>query len=208
MNYEHFLITKALVKSLLERADQYKWSVQGLGMLRLYLSQEIRLHIWDSSLQFPNATLIHDHPWDFHSLVVSGEITNIKYNQKDFPVRSDAYRPYLRQKLLCGPGGGLKENPSPTFLVMMRPTRYGPLVSKEFGRSFVCYTQNRTEVHETRALDGTVTLVYRTFNGDRDHANVYIEHDKQWVSAEPRPATAEEVERVVRRALENWFNDK
>jgi hypothetical protein len=40
------MITKALVKNILEKATSYKWSLQGFGMLRLYLSKDVRMHVW------------------------------------------------------------------------------------------------------------------------------------------------------------------
>jgi hypothetical protein len=56
--------TRLLVENILRRPQGFDWSVQGLGMMRLYLSEAVRLHIWDSSLRVPGVSAIHSHPWD------------------------------------------------------------------------------------------------------------------------------------------------
>lgn len=71
--------TKLLVKAILEKARAYKWSIQGFGMLRLYLSAEVRLHVWDSRFRVPGVTDIHDHSWDFESEVAAGEVLQRRY---------------------------------------------------------------------------------------------------------------------------------
>lgn len=69
------------------------------------------------------------------------------------------------------------------------------------------YSQTHDGIHKTDALDGTVTLVRRTFSGnvDRDSANVYVPCDEQWGDAKPREATVEEVADIVSRSLVTWF---
>ncbi len=56
-------------------------------------------------------------------------------------------------------------------------------------------------IHDTGYGDGTVSLVTRTFLEDTEHAQVYIPAGQSWVSAEPRNATDDEVERITALAL-------
>ena len=77
------------------------WSLQGFGMLRLYLTKEIRLHVWDTAYQVPNVSLLHDHPWDFTSVVIAGCMENRLYSQGHGT-------PFEFATILCGTGGGIK----------------------------------------------------------------------------------------------------
>jgi hypothetical protein len=53
---------------------------------------------------------------------------------------------------------------------------------------------------------GTVTIVERRFKADTEHAFVFYPRNEKWVSAEPRPATPEEVITITQIALRRWFN--
>ena len=72
-------LSKQLVKAILKSPYELKWSVQGLGMLRTYLSDEVRLHIWDRRLQIPQVSPLHDHPWHLDSEIVAGELRQHRY---------------------------------------------------------------------------------------------------------------------------------
>lgn len=65
----------------LTNPEDYEWSVQGLGMLRAYLTEDraTRLQIWLKELQLASATSIHTHPWDFESIIYRGELINRTY---------------------------------------------------------------------------------------------------------------------------------
>ena len=71
---------QALVRTILEHAADYPWRMQGVGLLALRLDdrREHRLHVWD-----PDGCVgdppIHDHPYDFTSTVIVGELTNTRY---------------------------------------------------------------------------------------------------------------------------------
>lgn len=200
--------TKAAVKAILEQAPHYKWSVQGLGMMRLYLSTEVRLHIWHSSLMVPDVTLVHDHPWHFESVVVEGKLTNRRYFT-EFRYPGDRRVPdgvyiggpefFIKHRLFCGPGGCLEDESERVIL-------HKALKADEICSAGDGYSQSKDQIHYTLAQDGTVTLVYRQFDGDRDHANVYCKGGRPFVSAEPRPAAPEEVDFVVRDTMQKWFS--
>ncbi len=76
-------VTQSLALKLLEtsavRPEAFEWSLQGFGMLRLYLSKEVRLHVWDDRYAVKNVTTIHTHPWHFRSTVLFGELTDVLY---------------------------------------------------------------------------------------------------------------------------------
>lgn len=178
---------KLLVRAILEKATAYKWSIQGLGMLRLYLSGETRLHVWDRHFIAPNASPLHTHPWAFDSLVVAGVVNQHRY--------VPGGTPYYTATVKCGPGGGIVGNPERTGL-----TR-GP---QETYRAGDHYRQWPDEIHESFPETGTVTIVTRHFSADRDYARVFWESG-DFGSAEPRVATHEEVMEITSRSLERYF---
>jgi hypothetical protein len=55
-----------VVRSILEDPMR-QWTVQGLGMLRTYLPDNARLHIWNPALKFEEVSEHHTHPWDLVS---------------------------------------------------------------------------------------------------------------------------------------------
>lgn len=189
---------KKLVKAILQSPHQLKWSAQGLGMMRTYFGEETRLHIWDSSLATPGVSPLHNHPWHLDSYVVAGVYKQRRYRKLIgtlSPEFNPGYTPWLGTEIKCGKDACIMSPPAPVYLMAMGE-------EKLFEGSE--YYQGKDEVHTSFPLDGTVTLVDRTFTPDRDHAWVFWK-EGDFVSAEPRPATPEEVERVTKNALEKWF---
>lgn len=177
----------ALVAAILDRSEAYRWSLQGFGMLRLYLGDgKWRLHIWDSHYAVPNVSPIHDHPWDFTSSILAGRLTNRRY------VLDESGEPHQHARLRPGVGGGLLSVPVSQRLRAIPPEHY------EAGQ---VYTQRRCELHATEATPGTVTLCRRTRHAAPDEASVYWKTGP-WVSAEPRDARLSEVQSIVLRAQE------
>lgn len=183
-------INALLVKQILMKWRNFDWQIQGLGMLRLYLSERVRLHLWNPSLTYAGNSVIHTHPWDFESEVICGELHNVIYSFSLVP-GPDGYN-YSCQKLFCGPGGGLIGT---SRGVTLREERTTVLLSS--GR----YTQTFEEIHKTKARSGTVSIVTRTFRSDKDHAFVLWPVNEQWTSAEPRPAKAHEVYETIQLCL-------
>lgn len=184
-------VVKDLVQAILEQPHEHEWTLQGLGMLRMYLSKERRLHVWDSQFAVDNVSEMHTHPWDFRSLVVAGKIRNYKYVEVNEP-RSYLY---YRQQIHCGEGGGLVGVPTTVRLQEQPVEEY---------RERETYEERAEEIHISRPLDGSVTIVKRIFKEDTEHAFVYWK-DGSWVSAEPRKATYEEVETITQHSLNTWF---
>jgi len=184
-------ISRKLVKFILSNPLKYEWSLQGFGMLRTYISKEVRLHVWDSRFAVPNVSLIHDHPWDFDSYILAGRINNRIFEVSDSG--NETQRPYLRRTIKCGPGGGVcDQEPQRVYLSISSNQYYN------VGQS---YRQKSYEVHATYPMDGTVTLVERYFKPDTEHAFVFHAADEQWVSAEPRPATDSEIQDICCNSL-------
>lgn len=194
-------VTKQLVRAILENANQFEWSLQGLGMLRLYLSKEIRLHIWDSRYAVPNVSAIHSHPWSFSSEVVVGSIINIRF-RKVMPLNDgsapDYAKPYMTAVLQCGPGGCIEGKPERVMLQQMPPRVY---------KAGECYEQKDFEIHQSIPRDGTVTIVSRVFNDDPDHASVFWSSGSDWVSAEARLASKTEVAQITGSCLVRYFTE-
>src|SRR3954452_5652044 len=88
--------TIAMVRSILEHPSGRRWVMQDLGLLALWLDEgrEHRLHLWDPG-DGDADPLIHDHPFDFTSTVVAGEITNTRYEESPAGVeyQRDRYAP-------------------------------------------------------------------------------------------------------------------
>lgn len=174
---------------ILENAHKFVWSLQGLGMFRLYLSQQRRLHVWAPSFAFKDVSTIHTHPWKFESSVISGHVTDVVFEE----AADGGAAPMHRQKIICGPGGCAVGECTNTFL----RERYRRTV-----RAGECYSLASHEIHESRPAPGTITLIDRTFGVDTEHAYVFFPHGTPWVSAEPRTATGDEVDAMKRIALD------
>lgn len=182
-------IIRELILHILYGPSRYEWTAQGLGMLRVYLRPEVRLHIWSRLLINPGVSTIHTHPWDFTSYVISGQMIDHEYVESHQPKA----KPFMRQKILCGEGGGLKDSPEFVQLAQLDRKIYNP---------GDCYQHAAHHIHDSRFIDGTITLVTREFKDDTDHAYVYWPATSSWGTAEPRKATTEEVVRVTDQAIE------
>lgn len=188
---DNFGLVKELVKPIIDDpfVDDRQWSLQGLGMLRTYIGDSFRLHIWIDDFRYPGVSTIHTHPWDFDSLVISGHVRNTRYLEAEY---GEGFR---RQKILCGEGGCLVSDPEGVVLVKCETENYYP------GQK---YTQETHEIHESDPANGTVTIIDRSVpsGSDPDHAYVYFRGD--WVTTEPRPATEDEVMKAIEAASRMW----
>ncbi len=175
-------------------ASLAKWTLQGLGMLRYYYpGTNQRLHVWSPEHAAPDVSVMHTHPWNFFSTILSGSIENEIYTDDPIGERSC----YKRQRIKCGEGGGLEGEPEEIWLGMDSAALY-----TEGQR----YRMEKTQTHIVRPSPGCVSLCDRELNprADLNHAFVYWPIGTAWVSAEPRPATAQEVAAIVGYALERW----
>jgi hypothetical protein len=178
------------VRTILERAEAYEWSVQGFGLLRLYLRDDARLHIWDPELAYDNVSVIHDHSWDLESTIVVGRMTNIRYEETQGP--GD---PYHKQSVVTGYKAHLLKEPENVVLEEYQPVIYIP---------GDVYSQKAAEIHQSVPDPYTVTFMKRKADID-GVANLYWPYGTSWGTAKPRKATEEEVFRASLRVLEKHY---
>jgi hypothetical protein len=181
---------RTLAKFVLENASKFEWSLQGLGMLRLYIGDDTRLHIWDRRFAAPGATPIHDHQqWGLHSTVLSGSMCNYRF------VEGGAGDAYLYKTIRAGVGCVDLSGAERINLTRQPAEIYGP------GE---CYSQWPEEIHESVPDNGTVTLMKKTPTTTPEAARVFWPAGELWGSAEPRNATPREVQEMASYALKRW----
>lgn len=180
---------KANIRAILENWRDFEWSLQGFGMLRTYLAPRVRLHVWHPELAFDGVSTIHDHPWDFESWVISGTVRNLRFCESIHGAE------FQRIRIQCGEGGCALSEPEPVQLRVYQD---------ETIRAGETYQQRAPELHESRPSPGCVSLIIRDFHQNTEEATVCFPAGEKWGSAEPRPATPEEVQLGIVRALAAW----
>lgn len=181
------------IRAILASPHGRRWTIQGFGMLRTYLTDDerVRLHVWSRADEVPGVSVIHDHPWDFTSRVVSGVVRNVRY-------MDGGHEPHWTRSIVCGPGGCALGTSERVMLGAFPDDVHGP------GDT---YSQAAPVLHASYPSDGAVTVITRCFGAERDVARVCwpdAAGPNGWVSAEPRDATPEEIERITRHALARW----
>jgi hypothetical protein len=194
--------TRALVRHVLETTPHTEWTVQGFGFLRTYFGpadrpKQYRLNLWDRTFTVPNVSTIHDHPWDFKSLIVAGQTANQRYDIAPVGWTGPSVRPtHSCTTIRCGVGGGMEKSPPEACTLI-------PARDREDYKIGDIYRQRADEIHETFFLDGSITLNQRV--GDTERARVFWPYGTEWVDAIPHQATKEEVDRAVAFSLGYWF---
>lgn len=196
------MINPHVVKSLLLSPPPLRhWTTQGLGMLRLYLDLDrvFRLHIWHPELAVVGATRVHSHPWSFSSTVYTGELQETIWSPN--PKSQSQPKQFNQQCLTCGVGGGLVGAAAPAITMYPTVRRHGP---------GDMYYLVGSAYHETDFAVGTTTVVRRELasSANPDRAEVLLPVGEAFGSAEPRPATQEEVDMCVAAALRSWARDQ
>lgn len=191
-----FDMLRAMTQSVLEGWRHRVWSAQGFGFLRTYFGagDRFRLNLWDASLRIKDVSTIHDHPWDFTSLVLCGSLLNRRYREAPKLTPECPYFNWMRIK--TGPDGGPTSEGGFTQLVRTGEEAYS---KGEF------YRQNADDIHETLYIDGTVTLNDRRRRNGSEHARVFWPVGSAWVDAKPRPVPDSEIGPVVERSLAAHF---
>lgn len=188
MNVDPLILRRAA--HVLDQHKDFAWTVQGFGMIRTYLDpeKEWRLNVWDNRLKIRGVSEIHDHPWDFESWVLAGEIANTRFHESD---PKEGALPFQHIEIVTGEGGGPLGEVDSRYLLCARPEIY--LVGQG-------YRQERKEIHITKAVPGTVTLNRRTPATPEHTANIYWPRGP-WINAEPRQATKAEQYSAIEQAL-------
>lgn len=186
-------LTRGAVRALLDHTlagmvPPDAWSLQGFGMVRMYLddAKVHRLHVWHNGHRVEDVSDIHTHPWDLESKVVAGRLVNTRYLEAP-----NNNQQAVVHRLLIRPGEDAK-GLAAAERVSMRA------VSEEVHFPGSVYTQRAEEIHRTAFANGTVTVIKR-HRGDRpDEAYSYYMNGT-WVDAAPAPAKSLG---EVRKALE------
>lgn len=166
------------VLQILDNASHYDWSVQGFGMLRLYIRKIGRLHIWDDRLRYPGVSMIHTHSWDLRSTIVSGRVRNTRFTEEDV-----IGHPFCKQRLVTGFHSHTVSPVQVVKLLDCPPERYEP---------GDVYRQAGREIHITDASNGTITMMERR-EDENGEADVYWPLGEEWGTATPRMASLKEI---------------
>ncbi len=177
---------RVLVRTILEHAEDYDWRMQELGLLGLRLDdhRQYRLHVWDPS-RYVGEPPVHDHPFDFTSTIVAGEMTNSIYQESSRGVE------YRRVRYATA---NEEARRSDTVRLSALATTY-----REGGQ----YAQLAHQLHDSRQLPGAVTVIRMTFK-DVPELTVCRRDGGAWASGQARPASRSEVKEMTTKALE-WF---
>jgi hypothetical protein len=172
------------VRTILEHAADHPWRLQGVGLLALRLDErrEYRLHVWDPD-GCDGDPPIHDHPYDFHSTVIVGELTNTRY------VEGPTGDTYCRERYAA-----TNESDRRTDAVRLAGT------STTLGPGDH-YHQLAGELHDSHQIPGTVTIIRCTWR-NRPELTVCHRPGAPWSSGRARPATTDEVTRITAAALD------
>lgn len=185
---------KQLIAPILERPDQFDWTLHGLGMLRTYLDPNTRLHIWSAGEAIARDSGLHNHPWDMQSWVIAGRMINTRFiEHRDGELMNTGL-------VRCGPAAPLNMT-----LEDVDQRRLLALPSETLLEGS-CYSQRAAEFHVSEPDDGTVTLMRKEPHADVCQARIAWPANNEWISADAYPASVDEVERITQNALQRWFS--
>jgi hypothetical protein len=182
----HETLSKALVLAILQHAEDYPWRMQDVGLMALRLDdrREYRLHVWDPTYCVEDPP-IHDHPYDFTSTVIAGELINIRYEE------DPAGDEHVRFRYSPGAEGERKSDTvrlSSTTTTLNAGDQYGQIAD---------------ELHASWQQPGTVTAI-RCSWVEAPVLTVCVRDASSWRSGQGRDATHEEIKNFTAKALE-WF---
>jgi hypothetical protein len=176
-------LSKALVLTLLQHAEDFPWRMQDIGLMSLRLDErrEYRLHVWDPTYLVGEPP-IHDHPYDFTSTIIAGEMTNIRYEE------DPAGQEYVRFRYPPSDEAARESD-----IVMLSSTATAFTGGDQ-------YFQIAHELHASWQQPGTVTAV-RCSWVEAPTLTVCL-RDDSWPSVQGRDATHDEIKSFTTKALE------
>lgn len=191
------IISAAILRDVLEHPLDYPWRSHGIGMLRTYLDSEKhwRLNLWHSRLLNPGISTMHTHPWSFESFVIAGELKNTRFSRRlsgrDRAMFGLYPTEFWEGIIPCGDhapkqhddGPLIEGDPQRVWLAEQRTERY-------FHASQ--YQQAPEEIHDTGALNGTITVMHRTGYTEEGRASVFWPVGEPWGDAS-RATTEEDI---------------
>lgn len=181
----HHTLEQTLVRNLLEHAADYPWRIQDIGVLGLWLDEarSYRLHVWhrESAVAEPP---IHDHPFDFTSSVIVGELVNTRY------VEDPNGPEYVRERYVPG-----HEDDRRVDAVRL-------LGTSETLRAGARYRQVAHELHNSQQVPGTVTVLhFEHMSDDLPEVSACRRPGTPWVTGQARTPSSDEVKRITATAL-------
>jgi hypothetical protein len=177
-------LSKVLVRTILEHAQDHSWTMQEIGLLALRLDdhREYRLHVWDPGYSDGDPP-VHDHPFDFTSRIIVGEMTNTLYEENGCGIE------FIRTRY-----SPTDEEDRRTDTVRLSAVRSTYTEGDQ-------YSQLAHELHDSRQVPGTVTVIRMAFK-DVSGLTVCHREESAWTSGRSRPATGDEVKRITNTALD------
>lgn len=186
-----------LVQQVLKHRAEFKWTLQGFGMLRTHFDGDMRMNIWDDRFAVPGIidSSVHDHPWRFESYVVAGRVRNVRYEivTKDNQEMGDTS--YNMQSIKTGVSGAVFGPIEPVILAAF------PTESYSAGQK---YSQEADEIHLSMPDRHTITINDREYKTDRTTARVFWRGEK-WITAAPREASDQERDEIIDSVLREHF---
>jgi hypothetical protein len=179
-------LSKALVLTMLQHAEDFPWRMADIGLMSLRLDdrREYRLHIWDPTCCVGESP-IHDHPYDFTSMIIAGELTNTRYEE------DPAGDEYVRFRYSPGAEGDRRSD-----AVKLSSTSTTFTAGNQ-------YRQIARELHASWQEPGTVTAI-RCLWVEAPELTVCVRDEGSWRSGLGRDATREEIKTFIAKALD-WF---
>lgn len=178
---------RALVRKAIATSAAIDWTLQGLGMMRMYLRPtSMRIHVWMPEWKVPGVTEIHDHPYPLTSHIIAGVMGDVQFVRVqlgDDDLRTGLYDEH---SITCGVG---KDDACATKTVALR-SRPRKVYAAGDG-----YHVGKAIPHLSAPLaSGTVTVIDRgKFTpGENDRALVFSRHGEPFGSAVARPVTYDE----------------
>jgi hypothetical protein len=178
--------SKARVLKMLQHGEEFPWRMQEIGLMALRIDdrREYRLHVWDPSC-CDGEPPIHDHPYDFTSTIIAGEMTNTRYEE------DPAGDEYVRFRY--PPGAEVERQPD-TVKLSSTATTFTE------GQQ---YLQLAHDLHASWQTPGTVTAIRCSWI-DAPTLTVCLRDEDSWRSGQSREATGDEIKSFTAKALE-WF---